>query len=128
MLEGTDRYPTMLLDAYTILQQWESLPAGTLPGNDDIALTTNTACSGAGGDGGEVTNNNQYIFAQQVTVPIPQSWLVLDSAATDTVFCNSELLSNIRTVPIPLNIIGTTGSRQTNLIGEYPGLGTVWLD
>ena len=107
---------------------WESLPAGTLPGNDGIALTMNTASSGADGDGGEVTNNNQSIFAQWVTVPIPQSWLVLDSAATDTVFCNSQLLSDVRTVPIPLNIIGTTGSQQMNLIGEYPGLGTIWLD
>ena len=128
MLEGTDRYPTTLLDAYTILQRWESLPAGTLPVNDGIALATNTTSSGADGGDGDITSNNQYVFAQRVTVPIPLSWLVLDSAATDTVFCNPELLSDIRTVPIPLNIIGTTGSRQTNLIGDYPGLGTVWLD
>ena len=128
MLEGTDRYPTTLLDAYTILQRWESLPTGTLPVNDGIALATNTTSSGADGGDGDITNNIQYVFAQRVTVPIPQSWLVLDSAATDTVFSNPELLSDIRMVPIPLNVIGTTGSRQTNLIGDYPGLGTIWLD
>ena len=64
MLEGTDRYPTTLLDAYTILQHWESLPAGVLPGNDGIALTTNTRSSGAGGNDGDATSNNQYVFAQ----------------------------------------------------------------
>ena len=118
----------MLLNAYTILQSWESLPAGVLPGNDGIALTTNTGSSGAGGNDGDATSNNQYVFAQRVAVPIPQSWLVLDSAATDTVFCNPQLLSDVWMVPTPLNIIGTTGSQQRNLIGEYPGLGTVWLD
>ena len=128
MLEGTDRYPTMLLDAYTISQCWESLPTNVLPGNDGIALTMNTGSSWEGGNGVDATSNNQYVFAQLVTVPIPQSWLVLDSAATDTVFCNSQLLSDVWTVPIPLNIIGTTGSRQTNLVGKYPGLGTIWLD
>ena len=92
MLEGTNQYPIMLLDAYTILQCWESLPAGGLPGNDGIALTTNTGSSGAVSDGGDATNNNQYVFAQRVAAPIPQSWLVLDSTATDTVFCNSQLL------------------------------------
>ena len=81
-----------------------------MPGNDGIALTTNTGSSGAVGDDGDATNNNQYVFAQRVAVPIPQSWLVLDNAATDTVFCNSQLLSNVQTIPIPLNIIGTTGS------------------
>ena len=100
----------MLLDAYTILQHWESLPAGAFPGNDGIALTTNTGSSGEVGDEGDTTNNNQYVFVQWVTVPIPESWLELDSAATDTVFCNSQLLSNVQTMPIPLNIIGTTGS------------------
>ena len=54
MLEGNDRYPTTLLDAYTILQCWD----------DGIALTTNTGSSGAVGDDGDATNNNQYVFAQ----------------------------------------------------------------
>ena len=92
---------TMLLDAYTILQHWESLPTSVLPGNDGIALTTSTGSSGAGGDDGNATSNNQYVFAQRVTVPIPQSWLVLDSAATATVFCNPQLLTDVWTVPTP---------------------------
>ena len=71
MLEGTDRYPTMLLDAYTILQRLESRPAGVLPGNDGIALTMNTGSSDAVGDDGDATNNNQNVFAQQVASPIP---------------------------------------------------------
>ena len=101
MLEGTDRYPTMLLDAYTIVQRWESHPAGVLPGNDGITLKMNTGSSGAVGDDGDATNNNQYVFAQRVAAPIPQSWLVLESSATDTVFCNPQLLSNVQTIPIP---------------------------
>ena len=95
MLKGTNWYPMMLLDAYTILQRWESLPAGTMPGNDGIALRTNTGSPGAAGYEGDTNNNNQYVFVQQAATPIPDSWLVLNSAATDTVFCNSQMLSVI---------------------------------
>lgn len=58
---------------------------------------------------------------------IPKSWILLDNCSTVDVFCNPNLLSNIRKSNIDLTIECTSGECNTNLIRDLRGYGTVWF-
>jgi len=60
--------------------------------------------------------------------PIPQTWVLLDSQSTVSVFCNASLLTRIRPCKVPLVVL-TNGGRQTsNYVGEVRNFGTVWYN
>eukprot|EP00957_Ditylum_brightwellii_P159265 12122136-Ditylum_brightwellii.AAC.1 len=42
-------------------------------------------------------------------------------------FCNADLLVNICRSRYALDIYSTAGKSTTDLIGDLPGFGTVWL-
>lgn len=59
---------------------------------------------------------------------IPETWVLLDNQSTVDVFSNHHLLVNIRKSDNgPMRIHTTAGSTTTNLIGDFPGYGTVWF-
>jgi hypothetical protein len=69
-------------------------------------------------------------FVQDSTphVFIPQSWLLLDSQSTVSVFNNLSLLSNIRRSESPLTVYTNGGQQQSNFVGDNRLFGTVWYN
>jgi hypothetical protein len=57
---------------------------------------------------------------------IPPSWILLDNKSTIDKFTNNNLLKNIRKVNTPMKIHSTAGVTMTDLVGDFPGYGTVW--
>eukprot|EP00957_Ditylum_brightwellii_P103252 7869808-Ditylum_brightwellii.AAC.1 len=55
------------------------------------------------------------------------NWILLDSESTINMFCNADLLTNIRRSKYSLDIYSTTGKSTTDWIGDLPGFSTVWL-
>jgi hypothetical protein len=60
--------------------------------------------------------------------PVPSNWILLDSQSTLDVFCNANMLSNIRQVNTGMKIFSNAGVTVTNYIGDLAGYGTVWYD
>eukprot|EP00957_Ditylum_brightwellii_P175708 13378554-Ditylum_brightwellii.AAC.1 len=58
---------------------------------------------------------------------INPNWVLLDSQSIVNVFCNASLLINIRKARGSLEIYSTARKSTTNMIGDLPGFGTVWL-
>ena len=77
--------------------------------------------------GGDRVNALMFSF-DQVYGSIPKNWILLDSQSTVDIFCNPQLLKNIRRTAEGMCIHCNAGSRLTNYVGDLPGYGTVWYD
>jgi hypothetical protein len=58
---------------------------------------------------------------------LPKSWFLMDNQSTVNVFCNSNLLTNVRESAESMKIHCNEGVVTTNLIVELAGYGTLWL-
>jgi hypothetical protein len=56
----------------------------------------------------------------------PSNWILLNNQSTVDVFHNAKLLTNVRTSDKNLDFHCNAGVATTNLIGNFPGYGTVW--
>ena len=58
---------------------------------------------------------------------IPQSWILLDSLSTCSVFKNRNLLTNVHWAPHPVVIHSQGGSTKVTHWGDFGSIENVWL-
>lgn len=63
-----------------------------------------------------------------MTSKIPREWILLDNQATIDIFCNENMVKDIRDVSRVMTVVGSTGKRSTTKMGTLPGYGDVWFD
>eukprot|EP00957_Ditylum_brightwellii_P208640 15358331-Ditylum_brightwellii.AAC.1 len=69
---------------------------------------------------------NHLLQQSALRSKIDPNWVLLDSQSTVNIFSNPALLVNIRKARHTLDIYCTVGKSPTDMIGNFPGFGTVW--
>jgi Zinc knuckle len=77
--------------------------------------------------GGTTLVQYGFMLAQGVS-RIDPSWILLDSQSTISVFCNPDMLRNIRPSGHVLRAVTNGGSQESTLIADFPNLGEVWFN
>ena len=81
-------------------------------------------------DDDDESNNSLYgcTFATSADNEIPNTWILLDSQSTVSIFRNKSFLRNIRTSPTKL-VVDTNGGKQvSSMIGNLKNFGPVWYN
>ena len=81
----------------------------------------------SGLSGGDRINALMFSF-YQANGEIPKTWILLEFQSTVGIFCNPQLLKNIRRMTEGMRVRCNAGSHLTNLVGDLPGYGTDWYD
>ena len=69
-----------------------------------------------------------YMLAQAAVTEIDPDWILLDSQSTISVFRNASMLTNIRPSDHVLRALTNGGHQDSNMVGDFPNLGTVWYN
>jgi Zinc knuckle len=69
-----------------------------------------------------------YMLAQAGADSIDPNWILLDSQSTISVFKNHNMLTNIRPSQHVLRALTNGGHQDSDMVGDFPNLGTVWYN
>jgi hypothetical protein len=69
-----------------------------------------------------------FLFHQADASLIPDSWILLDSQSTVSVFKNPKLLSNVRPSSSTLRVHTNGGTQLSTQLGTVTDFGDVWFD
>jgi len=75
-----------------------------------------------------VESPSGFSFSQPGASRIPKEWVLLDNQSTVHLFCNRNLLTNMRKIGSRMAVHCNAGVRCTQLVGDLPGFGQVWCD
>jgi hypothetical protein len=63
-----------------------------------------------------------------VSTGLPKTWILLDTQSTISVFCNPNMLTNIRASKFTLRARTNGGYQDSTMVGDFPNLGPVWFN
>ena len=70
----------------------------------------------------------QMTFVQGNNRSIPDTWVLLDSQSTTSIFHNDKLLKDIREVPEIMTLVTNGGIMRSNMKGNIVNFGPVWYN
>ena len=100
----------------------QALLSSKTPLNISIKASKKKGTSSCWGDAAERLMQQSGMHGK-----IDPNWVLLDIQSTINVFCNADLLINIRKANRVLDIYSTAGENTTDMIGDLPGFGMAWL-
>ena len=68
------------------------------------------------------------LMLAQGATKIDPAWILLDLQSTISVFCNCDMLKNIRPSAHVLRAVTNGGFQDSKLVGDFPNLGQVWFN
>ena len=80
-------------------------------------------------DGEDVLSFNFHLDGhvnKDIKEKLPSNWILLDNQSTVDVFCNQNLLKNMRKVKGTMHIHCNSGTTSTSMMGDLPGYGNMW--
>jgi hypothetical protein len=78
----------------------------------------------------ELVVKDSFQFAQaQLEGRLPKTWILLDNQSTVNIFCNKDLLKDVRITHHCMCVRCNAGWSVTNMIGRFPGYpGEIWYN
>jgi len=102
----------------------------------DAGVPFSQDASDNGSNGHEENDNVGFAFMQHISFlqkgkisGLSDSWILLDTQSNCDIFCNGDLLQDIRDFNgPPLKLESNGGTMLTSLVGDIPNYGTVWYN
>ncbi|MFM7629896.1 MAG: hypothetical protein ACKO44_10300, partial [Algoriphagus sp.] len=67
-----------------------------------------------------VAKDPEMVLNQMIS-SLPRTWIIIDSASSIDLFCNSALLIDLQDAPTPITILSAAGQTAINQFGYLPG-------
>ena len=91
------------------------------------ASNATTATNNESNTNGSTTNGWAGAHINFYQAGMMRNWILLDNQSNTTIFCNRDMVSNIRETNDTLNLTTNAGVLTTKLKADVPGWGEVWF-